>query len=219
MRGVIGVFASDKGGVGKSTCLVSCAIALTLLTGKKVCVIEADPQRSTKKWLERRIESGITPSCGFKEAYGTSLERVATKMVKDYSYVLIDTAGRDSVEQRISLTFADVFLSYIQPSQVDLETLEEHTVKVREGWKLNPTMKVMHVLNRCSTHLGDSDAQDTYNMLNSDPEWWLPVARQRIYDRKAHRRAFADAIGVHETTDNKAKGEIELLLKEVGFYG
>lgn len=116
MRGVIGVFASDKGGVGKSTCSVSCAIALTILTGKKVCVIETDPQRSTKKWLERRIESGITPSCGFKEAYGTSLERVATKMVKDYSYVLIDTAGRDSVEQRISLTFADVFLSYIQPS-------------------------------------------------------------------------------------------------------
>lgn len=219
MAGKIGVFGSDKGGVGKTTELVSSAVALAILTKKKVGIIEADSQRSAKKWNDRRKEAGLLPEIFFKEAYGRELEKVAKKMAQDCDYVLIDTAGRDSVEQRISLTFADIFLSFVQPSQVDLETLEEHTIKVREGWKLNPNMRVLHVLNRCPTHLADTDAQDTYEMLTSDPDWWLPVARQRIYDRKAHRRAFAEAMGVHEGSDNKAKGELELLLKEAGFYG
>lgn len=219
MAGKIGVFGSDKGGVGKTTQVVNAAVALSILTKKKVCIIENDPQRSAKKWNDRRNEAGIVPAIFLKEAYGKDLEIVAKRMAQEYDYVLIDLAGRDSKEQRRALLFADIFLSFIQPSQVDLETVEEHTKKVREGWSCNPNMRVLHVLNRCPTHPADNDAQETYKMLTSDPDWWLPVAKQRIYDRKAHRSAFAEAMGIHEGTDNKAKGELELLLKEAGFYG
>lgn len=216
---MIVLLGSDKGGTGKSTLTVSIAVALAKLSGENIALIEADKQRSMLKWLNRRNKASITPTFAIKEVYGDAeLKRVALKLAQQYKYVLIDTAGRDSIEQRSALTFANVFLSIIRPSTVDIETLEEHTVTIRQALKFNKNMKVLHVLNQCSTNVHDIRSKEFFNLLNDDPDWISP-ANQRIYDRIVHERAFYEAKGIHEWRDQKAKGELEQLLKEAGIYG
>lgn len=212
------VFGSAKGGTGKTTLTVSTAVALKKLTNKSVCLLEADKQRSIKKWIDRRNEAGLSDIIDFKEAYGTNLKQTTMKLNEKYDFVVMDTAGWDGKDQRMALTFADVFISPVQPSQVDIDTLEDYTDIVRQGLTHNPNMRVIQVLNRCSTHIGDTDAKDVYDNLTSD-DYWLPMAKQRIYDRKAHRNAFAEGMGIHEWRDNKAKAELELFLREAKIYG
>lgn len=215
--GKIIVFGSHKGGVGKSTILVSMLTHL-LRSGKKCAVLECDDQHSIHDWLTERNERNIQPEIDYSECYTDIAER-ARKLAKKNDYVLLDTPGKKSAEFRKALSCADVLLTFIEPgAQVEINTLAEmvNDVKTAQA-SLNPAMQPWIILNRCSTDPRDQDAAELRKMLNSDPDW-LPVPRQRLYSRKAYKQAYNAGQGVHEFNDksgNKGRGEIELLLKEI----
>ena len=52
-RGLIVVFGSEKGGAGKSTCAINVAVELARRE-YTVLIIDADRQRTSAKWAERR---------------------------------------------------------------------------------------------------------------------------------------------------------------------
>ncbi|MEX0446535.1 division plane positioning ATPase MipZ [Xenorhabdus sp. SGI246] len=215
--GKIIVFGSHKGGVGKSTILVS-ILTYLLKIGKKCAVLECDDQQSIKDWVSERQEAGITPEVNYFESYTDIAER-AKKLAIKFDYVLLDTPGKKSAEFRKALTCADVLLSFIEPgAQIEINTLSRMVEDVKTAQaSLNPTMKPWIVLNRCVTDPRDRDAGELRKMLNDDPDW-LPVPRQRIYSRKAYKVAYNTGQGVHEFNDkggNKARGEIEILLNEL----
>ncbi|RAH26342.1 ParA family protein [Pantoea agglomerans] len=216
--GKIIVFGSHKGGVGKSTLLVSILVCLHR-AGYKCAVLECDDQNSIKDFLAERKEQGITPDFDYHECYTDIAER-ARKLASRYDFVLLDTPGKKSAEFRKALTCADTLLSFIEPgAQVEINTLSQMVNDVKTAQSsLNPSMQPWIVLNRCSTDPRDQDASELRQMLNDDPDW-LPVTRQRIYLRKAYKQAYNTGRGVHEHQDNngnKGRGEIELLLQEVG---
>ncbi|KGT86306.1 peptidyl-arginine deiminase [Erwinia typographi] len=211
------VFGSHKGGVGKSTLLVSILVYL-MRKGKKCAVLEGDDQNSIKDWLAERREQDIVPDVEYFECYTDIAER-ARKLATRFDFVLLDTPGRKSAEFRKALTCADYLLTFIEPgAQVEINTLSQmvNDVKTAQA-SLNPTMHPWIVLNRCSTDPRDQDATELRQMLNDDPDW-LPVTRQRIHARKAYKQAYNSGRGVHEYQDNngnKGRGEIEMLLQEI----
>lgn len=215
--GKIIVFGSHKGGVGKSTMLVSILIYL-MRSGKKCAVLECDDQRSIHDWLSERRERGISPDIDYYESY-TDIPERARKLATKFDYVLLDTPGKKSAEFRKALTCADTLLTFVEPgAQVEINTLSQmvNDVKTAQA-SLNPSMKPWIVLNCCSTDPRDQDATELRQMLNDDPDW-LPVPRQRLYSRKLYKQAYNSGQGVHEYNDkngNKSRGEIELLLKEI----
>ena len=217
MGKIIG-FGSHKGGVGKSTHLLSLLVCLTL-RGKKCAVLECDDQLSIKDWNEERQANGITPEIAYHECY-TNIEERARKLAKTNDFVFLDTPGRKSAEFRKMLECADILITLVAPgSQIEINTLARlvHDVKTAQAG-LNPNLKAWIVLNKCPTDPRDNDASELRQMLNDDPDWF-PVPRQRIYSRKSHQGAYNAGMGVHEYNDkqgNKARGEIELLLKEIG---
>lgn len=216
--GKIIAFGSHKGGVGKSTTKLSILIYL-ILSGYKCCSLECDDQHSIADALSTRQESGCTPDIDYYECY-TDIPERACKLAEKYDFVLIDTPGKKSAEFRKALACADFLLTFIEPgAQIEINTLSQmvHDVKTAQAG-LNSKMKAWIVLNKCPTDPRDTEASELRKMLNDDPDW-LPVPRQRIYYRKAHKQAYNSGQGVHEYNDkrgNKARGEIELLLKEVG---
>ncbi|KLP39481.1 ParA family protein [Enterobacter ludwigii] len=216
--GKIIAFGSHKGGVGKSTELLSILIYL-VLSGRKCCVLESDDQHSISDALSSRRENGFTPDIDYYECY-TDIPERARKLAEVYDFVLLDTPGKKSAEFRKALACADILLTFIEPgSDIEINTLGHmvHDVKTAQA-SINPDMKAWIVLNKCQTDPRDNEASELRKMLNADPDW-LPVPRQRIFYRKAHKKAYNAGQGVHEYNDkqgNKARGEIELLLKEVG---
>ncbi|CAH0296656.1 peptidyl-arginine deiminase [bacteria symbiont BFo1 of Frankliniella occidentalis] len=211
-------FGSHKGGVGKSTQAINVAVFLTL-AGKKVAFLELDDQRSIADAVEARSESSALPPIDYYECYTDIVER-ARKLAEKYDFVVIDTPGRKSPEFRKALACVDILLTFIEPgAQVEINTLAMFVNDVKTAQaSLNPSMQAFIVLNKSATDPRDTEASELRKMLNDDPDW-LPVPRQRIYSRKAHKGAYNAGMGVHEFNDkqgNKARGEIEILLKEVG---
>ena len=79
--------ASRKGGAGKSTLTAQLA-AQAQVAGKRVLVIDADPQGSLKLWHSRRASEGlklVTPERGLERA-------IAFAMIEGFDTVFIDTA-------------------------------------------------------------------------------------------------------------------------------
>lgn len=216
--GKILVYGSHKGGPGKSTNAWSTAVYL-IKKGKTCCILEVDDQHSLKDAVDTRKENGHSPDIPYYECY-TDIPERARKLAEKYDYVILDTPGRKSAEFRKALVCADYFLSFIEPgSNIEINTLGHlvHDVKTAQAG-LNPNMKAWIVLNKCPTDPRDTEASELRKMLNDDPDW-LPVPRQRIYYRKAHKQAYNAGLGVHEYNDkqgNKARGELELLLSEIG---
>ncbi|AWK15602.1 ParA family protein [Candidatus Fukatsuia symbiotica] len=212
------LIGSHKGGVGKSTQFINVLMCL-LLKGKKVVLLECDDQRSIKMWIDERREKKIPPDFDYHECY-TNIRETALRLAKKNNIVLIDAPGRKSPEFRKCLSVADLFISLVDPTaQIEVNTLGEMVVDVK--WvqsSINLGLKAFIVMNRCPTDPRDRDASTFYKMMNDDKDW-LRVAHQRIYQRTAHKRAYNNALSVYEYNDklsNKARGELDLLLAELG---
>ena len=209
--------AGHKGGPGKSTLIISIGVFLAK-KGKSVCWLETDKQGSLQDFVESRKETGITPEIPLFRCF-TDIAAKAKKLATKFDYVLLDSPGQQSAEFMKSIVCADIVLTFADPaSSIETNTLGKVVYDIKTAQAgLNPHLKGFIVLNKCDTDPRDTEASEFRKLLNADPDW-LPVTRQRIYYRKAHKKAYNNGMGVHEYNDkcgNKARGEIELLIKEI----
>src|SRR5215475_2969909 len=101
---VLIVFTGDKGGVGKSTL----AVLITewfLSQGKQVNLIDADPNQTSKTWVEKCGALGYQVS--FPDAHVT----------------IVDTAGTSGSSLNKYIRRADTIVVPFQPHVADLETV------------------------------------------------------------------------------------------------
>ena len=115
--------AGRKGGVGKSTIVGNLAAEFAAM-GRRVAVLDADPQHSLVAWAEQG--EGMLASCVEKATGGAdTLRSRARKAEKDADIVLIDTPpGMPEVAYQAALA-ADLLLLPCGPSPLDLFALKE----------------------------------------------------------------------------------------------
>lgn len=203
------VLGSQKGGVGKSTLAVSIAAGL-LSRGYRVLIVDADDQKSVLTWYNNRPES--LPHIPVTGASG-NIKAMLKEHAKSYDYIIADCAGRDSAEMRSGLMAADVFISPLRPSQMDLDVVP-HTCSVFTAAKdFNEDVKGYLVLNMTPTNMFVNEGNEAAQVLEDFPQ--MKLAETRICDRKAHRDAWAESMTIYETENSKAKDEVERLIQEV----
>lgn len=203
------VLGSQKGGVGKSTLAVSIASFLMSLN-KRVLIVDADDQKSVLTWYNNRPES--LPHIPVTGASG-NIKAMLKEHASSYDYVIADCAGRDSAEMRSGLMAADVFISPLRPSQMDLDVVP-HTCSVFTAAKdFNESVRGYLVLNMTPTNMFVNEGNEAAKVLEDFPE--MNLAQARICDRKAHRDAWAESMTIFETDNVKAKEEVERLVREV----
>lgn len=204
------VIGAEKGGVGKSTLAANLAVFLAG-EGADVCLVDTDTQRSAANFVERREASGLEPRIHCVQKTG-DLTSTLRDLSGRYGVLVIDAGGRDSRELRAALTVANLLLTPIQASQLDLETLPKMSELIGLARGINPDLKAFAVLSRAPANPTIREVDEARELLADFPE--LQLAETVVRDRKVYRDAMLQGRGVVEMDNGQAKAEIQLLAAE-----
>ena len=207
---MIVAFLNQKGGVGKTTLALHLAGELAA-RGKRVTLIDADPQGSALDWSEQRSHEGLPRLFGVVGLARDTLHREAPELAKDVDHVVIDGPPRVAGLMRSALLATDLVLIPVQPSPLDGWASAEMLALLREARIYRHELVARFVLNRCGarTILARETAE---TLADHDP----PVLPTTIGQRIAYAAAAQTgrlAVELDEATS--AAREIAALADEL----
>ena len=207
MAGLVITVAQQKGGAGKSTLAAQLTVAWAR-RGKRVAVLDIDPQASLAAWVGlRRARLGdVGIGFDFAAMPGWRAAPWIEERAGSCDLVVVDSPPHGDLEARIAVRAASLVVVPLQPSPLDL-------------WSTGTTLKlardegrtVLAVLNRVPAR---SSLTDTVaGELARDG---VAVAAARLGSRVAFMQAMAQGSGVSESAPSSpAAHEIAALAAEI----
>ena len=139
---------NQKGGVGKTTLALHLA-GEWARRGKRVIVVDADPQSSALDWSEQRSREGLARTFGVIGLARDTLHRETPDLSRNVDHVVIDGPPRVASLMRSALLAADLVLIPVQPSPFDGWASAETLAFISEARIYRPALVARFVLNRC----------------------------------------------------------------------
>jgi len=200
----------EKGGTGKS--MVSCNLAAYLAhKGRDVMLVDADPQATSTKWVNRRNKQhSDLPKINSTQKTGDVFETVRD-LAGRYDEVIIDAGGRDSEELRTALVTSHKLITPLFPAQDNIETMERMIGLVKQAKALNRNLEAFVLMNRVSTNPQVRTVFDAVKFLEEQQDVFTVLSRNKINDYKAFQDANAEGLSVIEMPHGKAKAQIQML--------
>ncbi len=117
--------AQQKGGTGKTTITANIGVALAK-TGKRVAIIDIDPQGSLTKWYsirESKFGEGFT-GLDFIANSGWRVSSDIANLKYDHDYILIDSPPHTELDAKTAIECSDMVIIPAQPSPTDIWATE-----------------------------------------------------------------------------------------------
>jgi len=198
------IFAQQKGGAGKTTLLTQIGVAWRQ-AGRRVAMVDLDPQRSLAGWVDARIRGG-REDIVFHESSEWRAGGDIRRAAGEADLVLVDCPGSADVLLRSAMREADVVVIPAQPSAPDAWATRA-TLKMAGG----EGARARVVMNRVPPRGGPGAQIEA--MLR---EQGADIMDARIGARIAFAQAFLIGRGVTETgPGGKAAAETQALADEV----
>lgn len=190
-------FVTQKGGSGKTTLAISCAVA-AMQSGQRVLILDMDAQGTAESWYQdREAETPhlvkVTPS---------ELERALEgARANKFDVVLIDTPGRDEPGTAAAIRASDFCLIPCRPSPADMKATP-------------PTVETIKRLHKPSAFVLTQTPPRSYRIKEAENGLSVlgAVAPIPIVMRNTYQDAQGRGLGVTEyEPEGKAADEIRQL--------
>lgn len=206
MAGRIITVAQQKGGAGKTTLAAHLAVAWAE-AGRRVAVVDIDPQASLTRWFEARRDAlGGEVGIDHVQITGWRAQREVERLALDHDVVVIDSPPHMEIEARVAVRSAHLVVVPVQPSPMDL-------------WATKPTLDLARqekvaallVINRVPPRAKLADALvERIHGLGAD------VARVQVGNRVQFAAALLEGRSVTEAARRtRAAEEIQELAAEI----
>lgn len=210
MTSKIVALCGQKGGSGKTTTAEAIAGEL-LARGRRVLLVDADPQGTARTWADVAAENGR--ACPTAVAMGANMHQPTQlpRFAGSYDIIIIDCPPRHSEIQRSALMAADVALLPCGPSAHDIWAMTASVELVREATAIRPELQAFVLLTRkaANTVIG-KEARGALAELD------VPVLKSELHYRVAYQEAPAAGLGVAQyAPTDPAATEVNSLVDEL----
>ena len=197
---------NEKGGTGKSTLSQNIAACLHR-QGRRVILVDADPQGTTRDWRSASPENANLPNV-------IALDRpemLPSLKSIDADIAIIDTPAKAEKMTASVIRFADSALIVIQPSGADIWASAAAVRLIQQKIDVGGKIIAAFLANRVSgaTNLSREVLSGQWN------EYGIEQLETTIGNRVAFAQALTDGLSIYDTTDRAGRAEIDLLVGEL----
>jgi chromosome partitioning protein len=206
------VFATPKGGAGKSTSAVILATQLAL-KGAEVTILDADPNKPVSLWSRR----GATPdriSVITDISESTIIDEIESASQKT-PFVVVDLEGTASMMVAYAISRADLVIIPIQGSQLDAAEGAKMIKLIRQQERaFHKTIPFAILFTRTNPAL---KPRTLGHIQEEFRKHGIRSFRSQVHEREAYRALFSFG-GTLETLDPSQVGNLEKAIANAREY-